>query len=91
MFGRARICCVNDFLHARVQNCKYIVILNAAFARAEGGIDGVNQWDMLSKGAPSNRFEFVYNIDTIMNSTAIRCENVCCVVCLVLLSCVVLC
>ena len=27
---------------------------------------------MLSHGSPSKRFEFVYNIDTIMNSTAIR-------------------
>ena len=39
---------------------------------AESGIDGVEQWSMLSEGGPSKRVEFVYNIDTAMNSTAIR-------------------
>ena len=39
---------------------------------SESGIDGVEQWSMLSEGGPSKRVEFVYNIDTVMNSTAIR-------------------
>nr|KAG5692146.1 hypothetical protein BaRGS_020694 [Batillaria attramentaria] len=38
-------------------------------------IDGVNQWDMLSTGGDSKREEFVYNIDTILNSTAIRYKD----------------
>ncbi|KAK7098575.1 hypothetical protein V1264_002834 [Littorina saxatilis] len=50
-------------------------ILHLAGVAPGKGIDGVNQWDMLSKGAPSNRDEFVYNIDTILNSTAIRYKD----------------
>ncbi|KAH3877712.1 hypothetical protein DPMN_001588 [Dreissena polymorpha] len=36
------------------------------------GIDGVNQWAKVSSGAPSNRTEFVYNIDEIERNAAIR-------------------
>ncbi|PVD33861.1 hypothetical protein C0Q70_05123 [Pomacea canaliculata] len=47
-------------------------ILHLAGLRPDSNIDGVNQWEMLRTGAPSSRTEFVYNIDTIMNSSAIR-------------------
>ena len=35
-------------------------------------MDGVNQWPMISEGRASARTEFVYNIDEIFNSSAIR-------------------
>ncbi|XP_025085152.1 LOW QUALITY PROTEIN: arylsulfatase I-like [Pomacea canaliculata] len=34
--------------------------------------DGVNQWDMLSKGRQSRRQEFLYNIDELDNNAAVR-------------------
>ncbi|KAK7469502.1 hypothetical protein BaRGS_00036481, partial [Batillaria attramentaria] len=44
-------------------------ILQLAGLPAEAGIDGVDQWDMLSNDGPSKREEFVYNIDTILNTS----------------------
>ena len=35
-------------------------------------MDGVNQWSMISEGRASARKEFVYNIDEVFNSSAIR-------------------
>ncbi|PVD33548.1 hypothetical protein C0Q70_04805 [Pomacea canaliculata] len=37
--------------------------------------DGVNQWDMLSKGRQSRRQEFLYNIDELDNNAAVRQVN----------------
>ncbi|XP_025086916.1 arylsulfatase B-like [Pomacea canaliculata] len=62
----------NEMMHAVDW---FPTILHLAGAEAPSDIDGVNQWEMLSQGAASNRFEFVYNIDTIMNSTAIRYKD----------------
>nr|KAG5692144.1 hypothetical protein BaRGS_020692 [Batillaria attramentaria] len=50
-------------------------ILYLAGSQPDSKIDGVNQWDMLSTGGDSKREEFVYNIDTILNSTAIRYKD----------------
>ncbi|XP_076450041.1 arylsulfatase B-like [Babylonia areolata] len=36
------------------------------------GVDGINQWQMLSKGGPSKRSGFVYNIDDKDKNGAIR-------------------
>ncbi|XP_046578742.1 arylsulfatase B-like isoform X4 [Haliotis rubra] len=47
-------------------------LLHLAGGRPDPGLDGVNQWDMLSKNWPSNRLEFVYNIDDLRNNSAIR-------------------
>ncbi|KAK7476631.1 hypothetical protein BaRGS_00032106, partial [Batillaria attramentaria] len=49
-------------------------ILHLAQIQPDSKIDGVNQWDMLSAGAPSNRMEFVYNIDNITQAAAIRSQ-----------------
>ncbi|XP_006819265.2 arylsulfatase B-like [Saccoglossus kowalevskii] len=38
-------------------------ILTLAGAESESDIDGMDMWEMFSKGAPSPRNEFVYNID----------------------------
>ena len=35
-------------------------------------MDGRNQWSMISEGKASARTEFVYNIDQILNNSAIR-------------------
>ncbi|XP_022663785.1 arylsulfatase B-like isoform X2 [Varroa destructor] len=37
-----------------------------------GKLDGVDQWEMISKGAPSNRQEVIYNINYVDQSAAIR-------------------
>ncbi|XP_046578743.1 arylsulfatase B-like isoform X5 [Haliotis rubra] len=47
-------------------------LLRLAGGRPDPGLDGVNQWDMLSRNSPSNRQEFVYNIDDLRNDSAIR-------------------
>ncbi|XP_067663023.1 arylsulfatase B-like isoform X2 [Haliotis asinina] len=47
-------------------------LLHLAGGRPDPGLDGVNQWDMLSRNSPSNRTEFVYNIDDLKNNSAIR-------------------
>ena len=35
-------------------------------------MDGRSQWPTISQGKPSARTEFVYNIDEILNNSAIR-------------------
>ena len=35
-------------------------------------IDGVDQWNTVSRGWPSARSEFVYNINEVTGSAAIR-------------------
>lgn len=47
-------------------------ILHVAGLPPERGIDGVNQWEMLSKGHYSARLEFPYNIDDQERNGAIR-------------------
>lgn len=48
------------------------IFVKSAFLPADSGMDGVNQWDMVSSGASSARPEFVYNIDEIEKNAAIR-------------------
>ncbi|KAK7098570.1 hypothetical protein V1264_002833 [Littorina saxatilis] len=62
----------NEMMHAVDW---YPTILHMAGLQPGSSIDGVNQWDMLSNNGPSQRDEFVYNIDTIPNSTAIRYKD----------------
>ncbi|XP_064602817.1 arylsulfatase B-like [Liolophura sinensis] len=48
-------------------------ILSAAGGVTDGqGLDGVDQWDMISAGTSSAREEFVYNIDPLIPNAAIR-------------------
>ena len=42
------------------------------FFYLDPAMDGVNQWPMISEGHASARTEFVYNIDEIVNNSAIR-------------------
>ncbi|KAK7098569.1 arylsulfatase B-like [Littorina saxatilis] len=62
----------NEMMHAVDW---FPTILGLAGQSPVSKIDGVNQWDMLSNNGPSQRDEFVYNIDTIINSTAIRWKD----------------
>lgn len=52
----------------------YPTIIAAAGGKpdAESDIDGMVQWDMLRLGLPSNRTQFVYNINRITGSAALR-------------------
>lgn len=50
----------------------YPTIVAAAGGKPDVTIDGVIQWDMLRFGAPSNRTNFVYNINQITGSAALR-------------------
>ena len=53
----------------------HILTLNACsstVASVDPKIDGVDQWKTISKGWPSARDEFVYNINEVTGSAAIR-------------------
>ncbi|KAL5008889.1 hypothetical protein ScPMuIL_014470 [Solemya velum] len=52
----------------------YPTLLAAAGAGSDvdSHIDGVNQWPALSQNLPTNRTEFIYNIDDIKGNGAIR-------------------
>ncbi|XP_076450565.1 arylsulfatase I-like [Babylonia areolata] len=59
----------NEMIHAVDW---FPTILEAAGIEPEAGIDGVSQFQTIASGAVSKRNEFVYNIDDITNSSAIR-------------------
>ncbi|XP_077979359.1 arylsulfatase B-like [Glandiceps talaboti] len=50
----------------------YPTFVELAGGKTDPDIDGINVWDMLSKGNPSPRTQFVYNIDEIDHVAAIR-------------------
>ncbi|KAL4224928.1 hypothetical protein ACF0H5_015624 [Mactra antiquata] len=50
----------------------YPTFLTLAGGNPASSIDGVNQWLSLSEGHNSSRTEFLYNIDEVTNSSAIR-------------------
>ncbi|KAK7099073.1 arylsulfatase B-like [Littorina saxatilis] len=59
----------NEMIHAVDW---FPTLLELAGLQPEPGIDGVSQLQTIINGAPSNRTEFVYNIDDVTNSSAIR-------------------
>ncbi|XP_071099625.1 arylsulfatase I-like [Haliotis cracherodii] len=59
----------SNFLHAVDW---YPTLLEVAGVSQSDNIDGVSQWDMIKSQGASARTEFVYNIDEIKNTAAIR-------------------
>lgn len=50
----------------------YPTFVHIAGGTVDFKIDGINQWESISRGEPSARTEFVYNIDPIRGNAAIR-------------------
>ena len=51
------------------ENCSQVHLYMLCLVK---GIDGVDQWMTISRGWPSARSEFVYNINELTGSAAIR-------------------
>ncbi|XP_025086971.1 arylsulfatase B-like [Pomacea canaliculata] len=47
-------------------------IMSLVGGQTPPGIDGVSQWESILNGSPSPRYDFVYNIDQILQNSAIR-------------------
>ena len=63
---------VNSFMEKVDWSEKSSQVHISIFCILVKGIDGVDQWMTISKGLPSARSEFVYNINELTGSAAIR-------------------